>query len=63
MDWRLVLEYGGGVTIVGLVRHGAVELRVRDGRHGSHEDGREWGEVPLYLAQPLVNLISDNAEA
>ena len=49
---RLVLEDGTGVSIVGVIRHDAVELRLRYGQHSCHEDGRKWGEVPLYLAQP-----------
>ena len=47
----------------GVVRHNVVELCIRDGRHGCHDDGREWGKVPLYLAQPSVILISGDAEA
>ena len=30
---RLVLEYGTGVSIVGVVCHDAVELRVQEGQH------------------------------
>ena len=52
---RLVLEDGTGVSIVGVVSHDAVEFRVRDGRHGFHDDKKEWGEVPLYLAKPLID--------
>ena len=62
VDWNLVLEDGGGVHTVGVVCHDAIELRVRDGRHGCHDDGREWVEVPLYLAQPSLILISGDTE-
>ena len=51
----LVLEDGTWVSIVGVVRHDAVEFRVCDGRHGRHDYGRKWGEVPLYLAKPSIN--------
>ena len=52
VNQSLVLEDGTWVSIVGVVRHDAVEFRVCDGRHGCNDDGREWGEVPLYLSNP-----------
>ena len=52
---HLVLEDGTGVSIVGVVRHDAVEFHVRYWQHRCHDDGREWGEVPLYLSKPLIN--------
>ena len=55
VNCRLVLRDGTGVSIVWVVCHDALELRVSDGRHGCHDDGRERGEVPLYLAKPSVN--------
>ena len=59
----LVLEDGTWVFIVGVVRHNTVEFRVQDGRHGCHDDRREWGEVPLYFATPSINRILGDAEA
>ena len=52
---RLVLVNCTWISIVWVVRHDAVEFSVGDGRHVCHDDGRERGEVPLYVEKPLLN--------
>ena len=61
---RLVFVDGAQVSLMRVVRHDAVELRVGDGRDGRHDDGRERVEVPpLYLTRTWIIKTLDDAEA
>ena len=48
----------------GVVCHDVVVLRIRDGRDGRHDEGRERGKMPpLYLARTWIIKKSGDAEA
>ena len=61
---RLVFVDGARVSLVRVVRHDAVVIRIRDGRNDRYDNGRERGEVPpLYLERPWIIKILGDAEA